>query len=147
MNRLINISNRTASRVDLKELETVCRRFLLSRKLTRAELSVVLVGDSLMRRLNRQTRRQDKVTDVLSFRDSDAVVKDKNFLGEIVIDYQQIKRQAKLYQTSVRQELVFILVHGLLHLVGYDDRTAAAARRMERLGRKFISDLERGRRK
>lgn len=139
MNRLINISNRTRSRVDLKLLKTVCRRFLLSRKLTRAELSVVLVGDSLMRRLNRQTRRQDKVTDVLSFRDSDAAVKDKNFLGEIVIDYQQIKRQAKLYQVSVRQELVFILVHGLLHLVGYDDRTAAAARRMERLGREFIA--------
>lgn len=139
---LVEISNRTSSRLNLSALDKVVKQFLVSRKLSRAEVSVALIGDQLMRRLNRQTRGRDKITDVLSFRDSDAVIKDKNFLGEIVIDYQQIKRQAKQYQVSAQQELIFILVHGLLHLVGYDDKTAVGARQMEKLGRDFISQYK-----
>lgn len=139
MKQLIDISNRTRSRINLKLLTEVSDKFLVSHKLSTAEVSVVLVGDRLMRRLNRETRGKDKITDVLSFRDSDSTIKDKKFLGEIVIDYQQIKRQAKIYQTSVKQELLFILVHGLLHLIGYDDKTEAEAKRMELLGRKFLS--------
>lgn len=120
-------------------LRKVVKQFLLSRGLSRSEVSVVIIGDCLMRRLNRQTRGLDKVTDVLSFRDSDSVVKDKNFLGEVVIDYQQIKRQAKKYQTGIKQELIYILVHGLLHLAGYDDKTEAQARQMDKLTRLFIT--------
>jgi probable rRNA maturation factor len=135
----IDISNRTKSRIDLKFLETVVNKFLVSYKLKSAEVSVVFVGDALMRRLNRENRGKDKITDVLSFRDSDSPVKDKHFLGEIIIDYQQIKRQAKIFQTSVKKELVFILVHGLLHLIGYDDKTEAEAEVMDKLAKKFLA--------
>lgn len=141
MKHQVAINNRTRSRLNLKLLEKVISKFLLSRKLPRAEVSLVLVGDQLMRRLNRQTRGKDKVTDVLSFRDSDSPVKEPNFLGEIVIDYQQIKRQAKIFQTSIQEELVFILVHGLLHLVGYDDKTKAEAELMDKLAKKFLAKL------
>ncbi len=141
MKHQVAINNRTRSRLNLKLLEKVISKFLLSRKLPRAEVSLVLVGDQLMRRLNRQTRGKDKVTDVLSFRDSDSPVKEPNFLGEIVIDYQQIKRQAKIFQTSIQEELVFILVHGLLHLVGYNDKTKAEAELMDKLAKKFLAKL------
>lgn len=139
MNPHIDISNRTKSRIDLKFLETVVNKFLVSHKLKSTEVSVVFVGDALMRRLNRENRGKDKITDVLSFRDSDSAIKDAHFLGEIIIDYQQIKRQAKIFQTSVKKELVFILVHGLLHLIGYDDKTEAEAEVMDKLAKKFLA--------
>ncbi|MBU4347150.1 rRNA maturation RNase YbeY, partial [Patescibacteria group bacterium] len=60
------------------------------------------------------------------------------FLGEVIIDYAQIKRQAREFGSGVNDELVFILVHGLLHLLGYDDKTEKGAKEMERLGEKFI---------
>ena len=102
-------------------------------------MSVAFVGDQAMRSLNKAYRRKDKPTDVLSF-----VYKEKawpgepELLGEIVIDYQQIKRQAKPAKKSERQELVFILVHGLLHLAGYDDKTERERLNMIKIGEEFI---------
>lgn len=138
---IIEISNRTKSKLPLTELEAVIKKFLLSRRLSAKEVSLVIVGDTLMRRLNKETRGKDKITDVLSFREADSEFIRPKFLGEIVIDYQQIKRQAKTFQTSVKQELIFILVHGLLHLVGYDDKTDKEAKVMETLGNEIISKL------
>lgn len=138
---IIEISNRTRSKLPLNELEAVIKKFLLSRRLASKEVSLVLVGDTLIRRLNKETRAKDKITDVLSFREADTLSVRPKFLGEVVIDYQQIKRQAKTFKTSIKQELIFILVHGLLHLVGYDDKTEKEAKVMEDLGKKFISKL------
>ncbi len=138
---IIEISNRTQSKVSLSELESVIKKFLLKYRLSSREVSLVLVGDKLIRRLNRETRGQDKITDVLSFRENETDSFRPKFLGEIIIDYQQIKRQAKIFKTSIRQELIFILVHGLLHLVGYDDKTDQEAKVMSGLGKKFIAKL------
>jgi probable rRNA maturation factor len=140
---IIEISNRTKSKLPLSltQLEGLIKKFLLGRRLSTKEISLVLVGDTLMRRLNRETRGKDKVTDVLSFREADTDSIRPNFLGEVVIDYQQIKRQVKTFKTSPRQELIFILVHGLLHLEGYDDETDKEAKVMEELGKKFIAKL------
>lgn len=123
----------------MKSLEAIIKNFLIDYRLKQAEVSLVLIGDRLIRRLNRETRNKDKVTDVLSFRDSDSPVKDASFLGEIFIDYQQIKRQAKKYKNKVRQEFIFIMIHGLLHLVGYDDKTDRQAEKMDELTKKFIA--------
>jgi probable rRNA maturation factor len=138
---IIEINNRTKSRLPLALLKSVIKKFLLSHRLASGEVSLVLAGDSLMKRLNRETRGKNKVTDVLSFREADTVAARKNYLGEIVIDYQQIKRQAKTFQTGVRQELIFILVHGLLHLVGYNDKTDKEAKAMDKLAKRFIAKL------
>lgn len=137
----IEINNCTTSRIPTTLLKTVIKKFLLSRRLASREVSLVLVGDVLMRRLNRERRGQDKVTDVLSFREADTASVQPHYLGEVIIDYRQIKRQAKIFQTSVKQELIFILVHGLLHLVGYDDKTAKEAKIMENLANEIISKL------
>jgi probable rRNA maturation factor len=138
---IIAINNRTKSRLPLALLKTVIKKFLLSHRLASGEVSLVLVGDALMRRLNRERRGKDKVTDVLSFREADTASIKPHYLGEVVIDYQQIKRQAKMFKTDVRQELIFILVHGLLHLEGFNDKTDKEARVMETLAKKFIAKL------
>lgn len=90
-------------------------------------ISVVLVGDKKIRELNRQYRKKDKVTDVLSFGDW----KNSEILGEIVISLPQIKRQAKEYGVESKQELARILIHGILHLTGLDhERSKTEERKM-----------------
>ncbi len=88
-------------------------------------LSVVVTDDGSVRALNRRYRRQDRPTDVLSF----ALEPDDGFvlpegrpraLGEIVISYPTASRQARDACHSVHDEMSHLLVHGLLHLLGYD---------------------------
>ena len=129
---MIEINNKTKSRIDLNLVKKAADRFLRVYKKNKYEVSIAFVGDRVIRKLNRNYRETDKVTDILSFPG------EGDFLGEIIIDYAQIKRQAKKYGKTIKQELVFILVHGLLHLSGYNDKTEKGRREMERLGEKFI---------
>jgi probable rRNA maturation factor len=129
---MIEINNKTKTKINLKSVRKVIERFLKYYKVGDKELSVVFVGDRLMRRLNREHRGKNKPTDVLSFEG------EGDDLGEIIIDYAQIKRQARKYSGSIEKELFFILIHGLLHLVGYEDETDEGAGEMERLGEKFL---------
>ncbi|HMB65813.1 MAG TPA: rRNA maturation RNase YbeY, partial [Patescibacteria group bacterium] len=76
-------------------------------------------------------------TDVLSF----PAEEPGDFLGEVIINYQQVSRQAPDFDSSPREELVFILVHGLLHLLGYTDDTEETKREMIELGQKLIREL------
>lgn len=86
------------------------------------QVSLALVGDAEIKRLNHYYRSKNKVTDVLSFeaRQKDFVLPDQNYLGEVVISYPQLCRQAKVNKVNIRQEFIFLLAHGLLHLLGYD---------------------------
>ena len=95
-----------------------------------------MVGDKTIRKLNKIYRHKDKTTDILSFDGED------DFLGEIIINYAQIKRQAKKFNNTVKKELMFILAHGLLHLIGYDDKDEKGRLKMEKLGNEFIKKYE-----
>lgn len=90
----------------------------------KASISIAAVGNKEIRALNKKYRRKDKVTDVLSF------AYDDEELGDIVICIPQVKRQAKNIGRAVRDELALMVVHGVLHLLGYDHETLADERRM-----------------
>lgn len=131
---MVEVNNKTRSRIDISLVKKITEKFLAYNKLKNKDVSIAFVGDTTIGRLNKIYRGQNKITDVLAFQDNE-----KAFLGEIVIDYAQIKRQAYKYSKTAKAELVFILVHGLLHLIGHDDKTDKAAREMERLGKEFIN--------
>ncbi len=96
--------------------------------LREAELSILLVSDDEMQRLNRRWRRKDRPTDVLSF-PLDA----EGLLGDVVISIDTARRQAAEQGTTLGREADRLLIHGLLHLLGYDhERSPAEARRMQR---------------
>ncbi|MGH7803060.1 MAG: rRNA maturation RNase YbeY [Candidatus Binatia bacterium] len=99
-----------------------------------AELSIVLVGDAAMRRLNRDYRGKDRPTDVLAFsllEGPGAGLSDA--IGDVVISTATAVRQARENGLRLREEVDRLLVHGILHLVGYDhERSPAEARRMRR---------------
>lgn len=131
----IEINNQAKHKIDLKPVKKVISAFGRAYKINKnKELSLALVSDREIKKLNLAYRGLNRATDVLSF------LGEGDYLGEIIIDYDQIKRQAGKFKNSARQELIFILTHGLLHLVGYDDKTDKARERMIRLGEKFIKN-------
>lgn len=132
---MIDINNRTKSAINSRLVRQAAEKFLRGRRKSGREVSIAFVGNQEIRRLNKRYRGIDKATDVLSF------AGEGNFLGEIIIDYSLIKQQAKKFGHSVDYELIFILIHGLLHLVGYDDKTEAGRREMMKLGEEFMEKI------
>ena len=139
---MIEINNKTRSNISLKLIEDVSLDFLKYYKKQRYSVSIAFVGDVKIRQLNKKYRKKDKTTDVLSFVNADSKFINDNELGELIINYQQIKKQAKKYKKTVKQELVFILVHGLLHLIGHDDRIEKERLKMITMANKFILTLK-----
>jgi probable rRNA maturation factor len=138
---MIEVNNTTKNKINTKLIKEVAKKFLASRQLSAKDVSIAFIGDAKMRELNRRYRKLNKTTDVLSF------TGDGDSLGEIIISPAQIKRQAKENGNSFQDELIFILVHGLLHLAGYDDRTGKDRLKMIKIGEEFVKKLDIGRRK
>ncbi|HAN92410.1 MAG: rRNA maturation RNase YbeY [Nitrospira sp.] len=98
-----------------------------------ALLSLEIVGDVRMRRLNRTFRHRDKTTDVLAFATREGPGPPSSLLGDVVISLPQAIRQACGHEQGVDHELAVLLIHGILHLCGYDhERSDAEAQRMSR---------------
>lgn len=100
---------------------------------SQSELSLELVGDRRMRRLNRIYRKKDRTTDVLAFPMRESHNPCPTLLGDVVISVPTARRQANASERSLGDELAALLVHGVLHLCGYDhERSAREAVRMRR---------------
>jgi probable rRNA maturation factor len=105
--------------VESKLLSKIAHRALEVLGLNKVELSIALVSDAQIKRLNKLYRNKDKPTDVLSFPIGEKV-NGWLILGDIVISVDTAKRQAKELGYSLEEELKRLLVHGLVHLLGYD---------------------------
>jgi probable rRNA maturation factor len=133
----VNIVNQTASRLPKKFLiEWVGRviKELKRRKVSlpsktrgnKSELVIAFVGMAEMKRLNKTFRRKNRVTDILSFEGED-----ENSLGELVICLDVIRTQAAEHGLSMSEELGYMILHGVLHLLGYEhEKSASKAKRM-----------------
>ena len=128
---MIEINNTTKTKIPAIKMKRIVERFILVYKLKDFSVSVAIIGDQKMRELNYVYRGYDKPTDVLSFTE----------LNEIIIDIKAIERQAKELKKTRDSELFFILVHGLLHLIGYDDNTEKKRLEMIALGEDFLGLL------
>jgi probable rRNA maturation factor len=98
-----------------------------------AELSVLFVGSTAMRSLNRRYLRRDRDTDVMAFPlgSGGRGIRGACPLGDVVVSLDRAARQARRIGTGLNAELLLCLVHGILHLRGFDDCTAAGRRAME----------------
>ena len=136
---MVEINNQTKSKINIKKMKLIAEKFISASRYKKTSVSIAFVGDTVMQKMNKATRGYEKPTDVLSFPEEESTRKE--FLGEVIIDYAQIKRQAKDFSDSAEEELIFILVHGLFHLLGYEDATESGKMKMDKLGKKFISNL------
>ncbi|MHB8382934.1 MAG: rRNA maturation RNase YbeY [Candidatus Binataceae bacterium] len=127
--------------------------------LARCELSVAIVDNAAIRALNREYRGQDRPTDVLSFSqvevpgapppDPSALLDDPaTILGDVVISIDTALVQARAQGVTARARLRTLLIHGVLHLIGYDhERSPADARRMFAREREIASAIAPARRR
>ena len=124
-------------------LGRVARRLLRRLDLGEPELSILLVNDREMRALNRQYRGIDRTTDVLAFAQQEgAGGSPDGLLGDVVISVDTARRQARSGRRPLGREAERLLVHGLLHLLGYDhERSAREAARMKRKERELAGWL------
>ena len=132
-------------RLRLPRLQSLAETILQKAGVAGANLSLLLVGDRSMRRLNRRYRRKDHTTDVLAFpalQPSSRSV--PVLLGDVVISLPQAERQARQAGHPLDRELTVLVIHGLLHLFGYDhERSRREARRMARREALVLSRLGR----
>lgn len=90
-------------------------------------ITVVFVDDRTSRKLNRRFLAHDRPTDVIAF----PLGEEPNLEGEIYVNLDKARRQARTYRVTAANETARLIIHGTLHLLGYDDRTRAKARRMK----------------
>jgi probable rRNA maturation factor len=115
---------------------------ILSKMKSKGNVSVHLIGDTKMKSLNKQYRGKDSTTDVLSFAMHDGMdMMMGDELGDIFISIPRIHIQARDHNISFKEEFVRMLVHGILHLLGYDHMKKKEAEKMFRLQEKLVFDI------
>lgn len=141
---MLEINNTTKQKLNLKKIKQITKLFLQIYKKVSWDVSIAVVSDEAIKKLNKEYRGIDKPTDVLSFNGD----KKAKYLGEIIINIKEAQRTRKyedLWQElgwekpKTEQVFYFLLVHGLLHLIGYDDATDKQRIKMLILGREFFT--------
>lgn len=132
---MIEINNRTRTLVNEPLLKKVAERVLRGEGKEGMGISIALVGPKRMRELNKKYRKRDKAANVLSFSAENERIPSEVEglgLGEVVICPQEVKKDAKKYGMIFEKALAWMLIHGILHLLGYDhEKSEKAARKME----------------
>lgn len=123
---MIECNNLTDIYVDEEYLKKILEKVLKEEK-KQGELSIALIGRARIKELNKNYRKKNRVTDVLSFREKEVLAPDfpsleTKFLGlgEVVICLPEVIKNAKKFEITFEKELARILIHGVLHLLGYD---------------------------
>ena len=111
-----------------------------------AEISVVLTDDEHIQELNRVYRGSDRPTDVLAFSQIEGeqakAQAERVALGDVVISVDTAERQAAEQGHALENELDLLIIHGVLHLLGYDDETEADAAEMRRHENRVLDELK-----
>jgi len=136
---MVEVNNLTTLSIDEGLIKKVIEKVLEGEK-KKGEVSVAFIGPSRMRKINKRYRNKNRATDILSFPESE--IKLKGFkigpleksgnLGEIIICSREVKKNAKRYNSDFEKELTKVLIHGTLHLLGYDhERSEKDAKEMK----------------
>jgi probable rRNA maturation factor len=151
---LITVSNNySKTRLTKKYFEAMILKILNAMDVRKAiDLSLLIIDDTEMKVLNKRYRGIDDTTDVLSFgpfpdsnkADNSSFVLppgDTQRVAEIVISYERAKRQAEEREASLKDELHVLIVHGILHILGYDHEAEADARKMQNREKNILASL------
>lgn len=108
------------------------------------EATLIIVGKNKIHSINKKYRGIDAETDVISFAeiDSEDEFIEDNYLGDIFINVDRVKKQAKEYKHSIKREFVFLFVHGMLHLFGYDHMNLKDEKKMFSLQDEIVGELK-----
>jgi len=128
---MVVVNNLTALKVDNNFIKKIAEKVLLGEKFGKKELSIVLTEPSKIKSLNRQYRRKNRTTDVLTFADLD-----------IVICPMVVKSNAKKASQTFRAELAKVVIHGVLHWLGYEhEKNGKEAEGMRSREERYLNKL------
>jgi rRNA maturation RNase YbeY len=128
-----NVGNKIA----IRTVKKTARKILEFLKENRVELSLVLVRNREIQELNAKYRSKNEPTDVLSFPSREVLPTGVRILGDVVISVEQAEKQAGRRRRALEEEMESLLIHGILHLLGYDhERSRRDARIMRGMERK-----------
>lgn len=148
---MLEIINYTKRAFNKKRLDQAVELFLKAYRKPDYLVTLVLCGDTKMKTFNARYRGRAVTTDILSFRSEEYM---GNILGEIIINladaershkYQDLLRELKLETVAKKYQVnyifYFLLTHGLLHLIGYNDDSEGERKKMISLGKSFMNKL------
>src|SRR6516165_1631851 len=122
--------------IDRGKMREVARAVLEGEGIADYEISLAFVDSPTIHRLNKRYLDHDEPTDVLSFPLSDPTA--RKLAGELVIGVEVARQQAEEREHDIGAELALYVIHGLLHLCGYDDKTETAAQEMRQRERHYL---------
>lgn len=147
---MIEINNLTTNPIDEEFLKRIAKKVLEEEKKERSDLSIALIGQGRMRKLNKKYLGKNRVTDVLAFPESKVLLEKFKIgpaqkfqgLGEIVICLREVKKNARRFKSTFEKELATCLIHGILHLLGYDHEISEEkAKEMEKRQEYYLSKI------
>lgn len=143
----VRIPSALRGRVDRQRLRRAALAALaFGGKECNIQLTIVLADDAQMTDLNRNFRGRDATTDVLAFESDDEMAslegEGPRYLGDVIISHQQALEQAGDLGHDLQRELEILIVHGVLHLLGFDDETPQARDSMWKAQESVLAGLE-----
>lgn len=97
-------------------------------------VSIAIIKNAESRKLNKSYRNKNKPTDVLTF-----IYKDEDSLGEIILSYEEIKKRARKEKKKIKEVALFLIVHGVCHIMGYKHKNKKNSDKMEQKEKKLLS--------
>jgi probable rRNA maturation factor len=134
---LIRVFNNGKYRFDKNETIFITKHVIKYESSKEDGINIVFTDDKFIRKLNTIFLKHKWVTDVISFPLSD----NKKIEGEIYINLEQSRRQAKEYNSTFKSETQRLIIHGVLHLIGYTDLTQKTKKRMSALEDKYLDKI------
>jgi len=128
----ITIVNPKKIKIPLRKIKFLAKKVLEFFSEDR-DLSICFVDDESMKEYNKRFCHREGSTDVLAFSYSDG----SQYLGDIVISYDTARNNAMIFRTNFQDEILLYVIHGILHLLGYDDKTPAGRKKMATLQKRF----------
>ncbi len=120
-----------------KNLKSLCIEVLIYEGYKKFNLSIIFIDDEKLKKMKKKYLNQDLYTDVIAFNLSENI---NDLDGEIYISFNAIKINSDLYNTNINNELQRIVIHGTLHLLGYEDNTLEKKEEMTKMEDFFISN-------
>jgi probable rRNA maturation factor len=144
----IQIENKTKIKIQRRKIRSTVLKILKIMDCANKELSISFVGDNAIKQLNNQYLQRDNSTNVLSFSLQEGEYSNINpdILGDIVISAETAQRDAAIGDLSLSEEIDFLIIHGVLHLLGFnhENTTKTQATKMQMKERELFVILNSG---
>ena len=133
----VEIHNEFDIQLNKSSIQSLLENILLDNKQNTGSINIIMTDDDTLRLMKKEYFNQDLYTDVIAFN-----IDDNPFEGEIYISHDRIKDNAKKFNQSFEDELKRILIHGSLHLCGYDDKTPKEKLEMTSLEENYLEKFK-----